>query len=183
MYSMPRNAARLLDWLVILVMFILASVSLGLVTLNLMRLTSQGLSVFPSHWLVACVTALSAAWGLTPLAAALLALKSRGRAGWVWLLGALDVWLSMVVLLYAASGWAREFWVMIEVAMVLLAIGAYWFAPSARKWPPVLAPLPKLSLRRSLAFVLGGIMVCALSSIWTAVIWEPQDKMSAYFSF
>jgi len=128
MLPTSRFLARLLDWLIILLMLLFSSTTIGLLLFWAGSMEQPASSEPQVDWLHVLFLAVVRAWGVTPLIASCLALKSRKAAGWVWFLGAVPVWTATALVLNAGGGWTREFWVMIVVAAILLAISGYWLS-------------------------------------------------------
>jgi hypothetical protein len=176
MLPTSRYFARLLDWLIILLMLLFSSVSIGVFFISAGVMGQPASSESQVDWLHVLYFAAATAWSATPLIASFLALKSRKAAGWFWFLGAFPVWVATALVLNAGGGWAREFWVMVAVAAILLAIGSYWLSASAHQWPPLLAPSEKFSLARVLCFITTVALVCILGLITAVIRWEaPED--------
>jgi hypothetical protein len=173
--KVPRLTARFLDWLVIAVMLLFGSIDLGAFVNR--WLESPNAAAFAGDWRTKLLIGAFGLWSLTPFVAALLALRTRRWAAWVWLLGGLPAWLSAYVLLRVRLVGILESGAMAVVAGVLMAIEVYWAVTSALSWPPVLARLERISMRRVLAFAVIGIAVCGLGLACGAIVWAAPDEI------
>lgn len=176
MLPTSRFLTRLFDWLITLLMLIFSSVTVGQILFWTGDMGRPDPSEPYVYWLGVLGLAAAAAWTAVPLLASFLALSSRKAAGWLWLLGAFPVWVATALVLYGGR-WAREPWVMVVVAAILLAIGGYWLSTAPRQWPPVIAPLGKFSLARALCFVATGALVCIFGLTIAAATWETPNDM------
>src|SRR5271169_5980112 len=94
-------------------------------------------------------------WVIVPLAASLLAFKTRRLAGYVCFLG-------MPVAAYIPASnpfrptWDESPFSSVAMAAVFVALGLYWLLTSAFGCPPVLSPRSQTSKLRRWAFISGG---------------------------
>ncbi|MHB8653595.1 MAG: hypothetical protein ACYDA9_06925 [Terriglobia bacterium] len=119
-------------------------------------------------------------WVIVPLAATVLAFKTRQLAGYACFVG-----VPLAAYVPAANPFLRPlddsaFWSEV-MAAVFIAVGLYWLLTSSFGCPPGLAPLTQPSRLRRWALISGGVLACGLGLIWTVfIIGAPQLLVDCY---
>ena len=160
-----RVIRHVLDWLSIAMMLLIVSISLG----ALGNLPFPGFASSFVDWREGGGFML---WTLIPLATTLLTFKTRRWASCASFLCAALVFVPSPLyhLLIGLVGLTNPNFLLEVFVAFFPAQGLYWLFTSALGCPPVLGQGSQPSKRRRWAFNIGGVLVCSLGLMWTAIM-------------